>query len=239
MGIIYKFTNKKNNKAYIGQTINPQQRYNAHKSAMINEKNVEYNTPLHKAFRKYGFENFDYEILAKDIEDIDLLNQLEIYYIHYFDSYNNGYNQELGGKNAEKPKSQETKEKLSWAHASLTEDEVIELRKAYANEESPKKIYDEKYKNRLTYAAFYNIWVGKRYSQVMPEVIKTGRHTKMTEEKVQEIRYLRENQKLSYQTLSEQFNISKSTIADICTYRTWKNVQPKKEPVSTIPGSGE
>ena len=83
MGIIYRFTNQINNKQYIGQSINPNnERYNSHKSSYKNENSCEYNSPLHRAFRKYGFENFTYEILVKDISDIDILNQLEIYYIN-------------------------------------------------------------------------------------------------------------------------------------------------------------
>ena len=227
MGIIYKFTNQINNKSYIGQTINPQQRYSSHKSAINNKNHTEYYTPLHEAFRKYGFENFTYEILAKDIENIDILNILEEYYIQYFNSYgNHGYNQDLGGKNAEKPKSEITKEKLRWSHANLTKDEVIELRLAYQNQESPKKIYEQKYKNRITYQAFYNIWTGKRYSNIMPEVIQTGRHTKMTKEKVLKIRELRKENSLkwTYRTLAKQFQVSESTISDILNYRTWKNI---------------
>ena len=82
MGIIYCFTNLINNKQYIGQSISPKnERYNNHKSSYKNEKNKEYNSPLHRAFRKYGFDNFKYEILVKDIKDIELLNQLEINYI--------------------------------------------------------------------------------------------------------------------------------------------------------------
>ena len=83
MGIIYRFTNQINNKQYIGQSISPKnERYNNHKSSYKNENSSEYNSPLHRAFRKYGFENFTYEILAKDISDINTLNQLEIYYIN-------------------------------------------------------------------------------------------------------------------------------------------------------------
>ena len=39
MGIIYCFTNNINDKKYIGQTINPLQRYNAHKSNYANKNN--------------------------------------------------------------------------------------------------------------------------------------------------------------------------------------------------------
>lgn len=38
MGIIYCYTNLINNKKYIGQTINPHQRFLQHKSSAFNEK---------------------------------------------------------------------------------------------------------------------------------------------------------------------------------------------------------
>ena len=109
IGIIYRFTNQINNKQYIGQSINSKnERYNSHKSSYKNKNSSEYNSPLHRAFRKYGFENFTYEILAKDISDIDTLNQLEIYYINQYNTLiPNGYNVEVGGKNAPKPKTLE------------------------------------------------------------------------------------------------------------------------------------
>lgn len=84
MGIIYCYTNKINGKKYIGQTINPQLRYNAHKSNYKNPNHKEYNSLIHKAFRKYGFDNFIYEVLVKGIDDINVLNELEIYYIKKF-----------------------------------------------------------------------------------------------------------------------------------------------------------
>ena len=175
--------------------------------------------------RKYGLENFKYEILVKGIDDVDVLNGLETYYIQKLNSLiPNGYNIELGGKNCSKPKSLEQKEKLTWAQAKLTEEEIIELRKAYMNKESPKKIYDERYKNRLHYNSFLNIWSGRRYQNIMPEAIEKGRHTKMTQDKADEIRKIYSEEKISYQKLADKFNISKSTVADIINNRTWKKV---------------
>ena len=91
------------------------------------------------------------------------------------------------------------------------------------NKESPKKIYDEKYKDRLHYNSFLNIWSGRRYKNIMPEALETGRHTKMTQEKANQIRELYLKGNLSYGKLAEEFGISKSTVADIIKNRTWKS----------------
>lgn len=226
MGIIYCFTNKINNKKYIGQSINDDNgRYNNHIYSTTHEKSCEYNSPLHRAIRKYGQDNFKYEVLAKNINDIEILNGLEIYYIKECNSkIPNGYNIEDGGKNSAKPKTLEQKIKLTWSQAKLSEEEIIDLRKAYLNKESPKQIYDEKYKDRLHYNSFLNIWSGRRYKNIMPEVLETGRHTKMNLEKANEIREIYQKEKVSYQSLATKFGVSKSTVADIISNRTWKNV---------------
>lgn len=226
MGIIYCFTNNINGKKYIGQSISKgNARYNNHKSSYKNPDDCEYESPLHRAFRKHGFENFTYEILAQDIESIDLLNQLEIQYIQQYNcQIPNGYNIEPGGKNCAKPKTIEHRKKEIWAQAKLTEEEVIELRKAYQRKESPTKIYREKYENIMHYNSFLNIWSGRRYALIMPEVFEKGRHTKLNAETVKLIRKDREEINLSYDKLAEKYGISKGTIADIIKKRTWKDV---------------
>ena len=226
MGIIYCFTNNVNGKKYIGQSISKgNARYNNHKSSYKNPDDCEYESPLHRAFRKYGFENFTYEILAQDIENIDLLNQLEIQYIQQYNcQIPNGYNIESGGKNCAKPKTIEHRKKEIWAQAKLTEEEVIELRKAYQRKESPTKIYKEKYEDIMHYNSFLNIWSGRRYALIMPEVFEKGRHTKLNAEIVKLIRKDREETNLSYGKLAEKYGISKGTIADIINKRTWKDV---------------
>ena len=79
-------------KKYIGQTINPEQRHIQHKSSAFNNKDNDYDTPLHRAFRKYGYNNFKYEILD-EANTIEELNGLEIYYIaHFKTQIPNGYN---------------------------------------------------------------------------------------------------------------------------------------------------
>ena len=221
MGIIYSYKNKTNGKRYIGQTINPQQRKSAHIS-----DSTHIDTKFYRAVRKYGWDNFEYEILAES-EDRNELDKLEVDFIKSFNSIENGYNIRSGGEHP--TMGEETKKKLQQANAfqnaELSEEEIIELRIAYLNYDSPSQIYNEKYKDRLHFNSFLNIWTGARYAYVMPEVFeqRQGRR-KYSEEVVKEIRRVREEEKLSYDKLAKIFGIPKPTIADIVKYRTWKNV---------------
>ena len=232
MGIIYCYTNLQNGKRYIGQTINPEQRKKQHYSSAFNPNDADYNAVIHKAFRKYGYENFEYRILAFDIEDLNILNLLEEYYIQSFNTkVPFGYNVLDGGLNASKPKSEITKEKLMRAKMELSEEEIIQIREAYSKKESPKRYYEQHYKDKMHYNSFLNIWSGRKYQYIKPELIEKGRHTKLNAELVKQIRKERQETNLSYQKLADKFNISKATIADVVNYRTWKEVQ--LEPVST------
>ena len=91
-GYIYKITNKINNKCYIGQTVKPiETRWKRH--LKDTKKNSTY--PLHRAIRKYGKENFIIEEIEKC--EAKLLDEREIYWINFYNSFKNGYNATLGG----------------------------------------------------------------------------------------------------------------------------------------------
>lgn len=89
---IYKITNKINNKVYVGQSINIYERFNQHKRNAFNEFTHTYDYPLYRAIRKYGLENFEFEVIEETT--IDLLTEEEQYWIAYYDSLNpqKGYN---------------------------------------------------------------------------------------------------------------------------------------------------
>lgn len=92
MGYIYKITNQLNDKSYIGQTINTiKDRMNKHYSnSKVAKNGIDY------AIGKYGKENFLVEEVCKC--DDSQLDELERYYIQYYDTYNNGYNLTIGGQ---------------------------------------------------------------------------------------------------------------------------------------------
>lgn len=95
MGIIYKITNTENGKMYIGQTKQRlSDRWADHKKNFLT---LQDNMAIHKAMYKYGKSSFVLEEIEKC--DNDLLDEREIYWIAFYDTYHNGYNSTPGGQN--------------------------------------------------------------------------------------------------------------------------------------------
>ena len=87
---IYKITNVQNNKVYIGQTIRPiQDRCHRHINDALN--NI-LDTHFARAIRKYGKDNFIIEQIDQ-AQTQDELNKKEQYWIQYYNSVQNGYNE--------------------------------------------------------------------------------------------------------------------------------------------------
>ena len=89
MGFIYKLQSP-SGKIYIGQTKGqPQKRWQQHCWPST------YDTAIHRAIIKYGFETFEASVVV-EAPDEDL-NDLEEHYIAHFDSLKKGYNSTPGG----------------------------------------------------------------------------------------------------------------------------------------------
>lgn len=92
---IYKATSATTGKVYIGQTTQTlQERINQHNSHAFGHQ---YNYHFHNAIRKYGADDFNYEIIEDDIKSVETLNERERYWISYYNSYYDGYNSTMGG----------------------------------------------------------------------------------------------------------------------------------------------
>ena len=94
---IYLLRNLINNKVYIGQSIDIYFRWKQHRYNALENKLDDY---LHRAIRKYGWENFSKEIIEECKPEE--LNDKEIFYIKQYNSYannshSNGYNETAGG----------------------------------------------------------------------------------------------------------------------------------------------
>ena len=141
VGFIYKYENKINHKVYIGQTTDLVSRKSSHryKSSFVISK-------FYNAVRKYGWDNFSFDIIAQVEEDTlekltETLDSLESKFILEYDSFNHGYNSTPGGHSyrgktvsedfreycRNRKYSEETRKKMSIAaHNKKVSDETRE-----------------------------------------------------------------------------------------------------------------
>lgn len=133
---IYCHRNKLNNKRYIGQTSQEVERRWRKEGEGYKDSIKFWN-----AIQKYGWDNFEHIILEKNLTQEEA-NEREVYWITYFDTFNNddkGYNMTPGGNNYMKQlwQDEEYKEKMkqifkisrkkSWSDKEFTEQRMQSL----------------------------------------------------------------------------------------------------------------
>ena len=92
---VYKHTSPEG-KVYVGCTgSKPERRWG------LNGRGYKFNDIMHKDIQKFGWDNFEHEVLASDLSEIDAY-ELEKRYISEYDTTNpqHGYNIATGGKGA-------------------------------------------------------------------------------------------------------------------------------------------
>lgn len=151
---IYKITNKETGKAYIGQSNDINRRFKEHQT--IGGKS---RIPVDIAIQKYGKDSFLYEVIEEC--NIEELNQRETYWIQYFNTVNNGYNCNIGGDQQSIGEAN--------GRAKLTEEDIKTIRIAYNEHKKQKEVY-ENYKDLISFNHFQNIWQGRVWKHIMPEV---------------------------------------------------------------------
>lgn len=234
---IYKITNKINGKSYIGQSSNIERRFLEHMRASAKSR-----IPFAKAVKKHGKENFYLTVLEECSKD--RLNEREMYWIGFYETFKLGYNCNYGG-------SQESVGSSN-GRAILTEYDVIKIRKYYLEKnKTTKQVYSE-YEKKITYNSFMNIWNGNSWSHILPEVYtKDNREyyskqassgersvfSKFTNEEVLELRtrYINETAKEIYKGYEDI--ISYSTLQAMLWGRSYREVPvySKKEKQWILP----
>lgn len=91
---IYKLTNIENGKAYIGKSTNVKKRITDHFKSSIGITSIA-DQAVHHEILKTGLWNWTIEIIMYC--EKDKLNEMEKYYIDFFDTVNNGFNKNKGG----------------------------------------------------------------------------------------------------------------------------------------------
>jgi len=110
--LIYKATNKINDKIYIGQTTHTfENKVKEYQTA--SQSNCKTNRIFIRALRKYGFSAFIFDVIDNTPKTLKELNKKEIFWISFYQSTspNIGYNIDNGGGN--KISSIYTREKIS------------------------------------------------------------------------------------------------------------------------------
>ena len=243
---IYKYTNKLNGHSYIGQSVDIEKRQYNHKCSAYNENTSDYNSQFHQAVRKYGgFDNFDFEIVAElspDEYTRELLNNLEKFFIKYYNSYDNGYNATQGGDDIFGNNIHQGEKN---GRALLTEEDVKYIRECYNAHIPFKQVYSQ-YEDKISKRGFQNIWWFNTWKNIYPEYhteenkyfhshqakandSKTAANNKrkFSEEEIKNMRYDYDYNNMSPKEIWLKYapQVAWSTIYNIVTRHTYQDIK--------------
>ena len=201
---IYKITNLINGKTYVGQSKDPTRRWKEHKWDAFNP-NCKENSAIHRAFLKYGIDNFQFTIIGW-FEDY---NEKEKQYIKEFNSlYPNGYNLTEGGE--EPPHNYGEKHHNSKYNQQLVDNIIDDL----LSKKYTQKQIEDKYNVSQHLVTSINRGITHRRKNIEYPIIKTSKYH-CDEETFEKIVYLLKNSQCTCAEIGAYFGFSTSTIKAI------------------------
>lgn len=224
---IYMWTNKINNKKYIGKSKNLANR----KRGYRNEINRGSNRPIIKEMRNIGINIFEYTILEKcDNFTEDKLLKREQFWMDYYNTQDKNYGYNV--LDASNTISSFSNIGSSNSKAILNEEEVLEIRKSIYIEEIPPYELYKIYKDKISYDTFCKAYRGETWknvdlSMVKPRKIKRKgiKKAKLTKEEVVDIRKRFANKESITDIFQNYIGIcTRNTVKRIVEYKTWKNI---------------
>jgi len=211
---IYCFTNKINNKKYIGQSINIEKRFLEHFNNSKNPNAHGYDSKFYRALRKYGVDSFEFDILEE--VSLDQLNEKETFYIGYYNSYKNGYNSTSDANNV-------TQNGEDHPMAKISANDLLEIKLLLKN---TNKLQSEiALMFNITQSEISNINTGKRWANIgsykypiranIKRIGENSNRAIMTDDEVLEIRkrYVTEIGKQIYEDYKDK-----------CSYTTFERI---------------
>lgn len=247
IGAIYRATNNKNGKVYIGQTISTLKiRQSGHYT-----DSKRGNSKINRAIAKYGIDGFVWEILH-DAVPVGQLDYVEQYEICMHGSYENGYNTTIGGDVNPMKGNRHTKEAREKITKALTgrqhSKETLEKKRRSMlgktlSEAAKIKISNNHVdvsgdNNPMYGVSLYEHWNKKfgpkaaakkiiqhkqRLSNSITDKMSGCKNpsAKLTQEMVNEMRNLYRHHKYNLKQLSEKYKVSKANVCLIVNYKTW------------------
>ena len=179
-GIIYVYFNKAKyekegvEKYYVGQTVGTMEQRAGKDGRRYNWDNLDCNNKFANGIRKWGWNSFEGRVLEEVYEED--LNELEKFYIEYFDSYKNGYNSTLGGEGTRGHNP----------YANKTEEEMEEIKEKKSKSLSivnKKRFQDPKLREKLSIAR-RKCWEDQERRKKQSETIKKSWENKELREKL-------------------------------------------------------
>lgn len=233
---IYIVQNIINNKIYVGQTKNKNERWRQHRYDCFIKQS---NNRLYHSIRKHGIVNFNFTIIEEN--SIDIIDEAECFWIEFFRSWDDsfGYNIEKGGS-TNKIVSKETRLKIGNArrgkyHTNYSKHQ-ISIAKA-----GTKRSQESKLKQSISN-------IGSKRSDETKRIMSESHmeisipHTPEAKQKMSEQRRGEKNIRaklknsdipiilemrkngIPIKDIALQFKVSRNTIWKICNGTAWKQV---------------
>lgn len=203
-GRIYKAEDTILHKVYIGQTFNTLEvRKKQHLKFALKKLDKTYFSTFYKMIRFLGKENFKWEIIEDNIPEEDL-NDKEVYYIKKYDSYENGYNSNMGGQKT---------------HGSiLNENDVKKIIELLKDTDLSMTEISKKFVG-CTRETVSDINCGETWfnSDLFYPIREQGwnKQINFSDQQIDEIIDLLKNSNLSYKEIAKKFNCNPTTIKKI------------------------
>lgn len=210
---IYRIINLVDGKSYIGSAQNLKRRWVAHHNQLV--KKVHYNPHLLRAWNKYGFLNFKFEILEY-VENDGLLIEREQHYLDVHKTYvrKNGYNiLRFAGSTLGRKHTAKTKHLNSLRHKGK---KISDTQKATVSEKlsgNKNPMYGKKHNEKT------------RILMKQNQVSRNGEENtavKLSNEKVVKIRELYASGMFKQSDLAKSFGVNQQSVSNIILKKTWK-----------------
>lgn len=217
-GIIYKATNVENGKVYIGKSARDmEKRRRQHITDARNGSDVKF----HRAIRKYGADKFIWSVIDT-ADTAESLNEKEVYWIAFYNSFKDGYNSTGGGDGVGsgenhpmygKEHTEEARKKISATHKGrkLTEEHKRNIKKSVKKTMSDKDFLARRSEankgeknpcSKLTTTQLIFI-------RALTPVIKTNKNRKRP---------------YSQREIADWFNIGRPSVTEIINVTRWKHL---------------